>query len=457
VTGGRTAIHLNLFTQCSPSPQFKGLWRHPADRTATGYRSLSHWTSVARQLEAACFDALFFADVHGLYDVYRGSWVPAVRHAVQVPSIDPVLVLPAAAAATTRLGFAVTYSTTYHPPYECARVFSSLDHLTDGRVAWNIVTSYLRSAAANGLGGHLDHDSRYDRADEYLAVVRRLWEESWESTAVVRNRESNVFTDPERVHQIDFSGDWFTVRGPHQCEPSPQRTPVLYQAGASARGLRFAARHAEVVFLTLSNPKQGAAQVVGLRQLTEELGRDRHSVKVLQGGLVMIGADRAEAEAKADLFQQLTSAEGMLAKWCGWMGVDLAAYPDDAPVDEIRTEASRTFLDSLRRADPERTWTVGDVRTLVGTPHRPIRGGRHMLFGTAEQVASQMERWVAVADVDGFNLVPCPPSSGVDDICDLLVPELQRRGLFRKAYDPAERTLRERYFGAGQARCEVRP
>jgi FMN-dependent oxidoreductase (nitrilotriacetate monooxygenase family) len=445
-------MHLNVFTECAPSPQFEGLWRHPEDAGPAAYRSLAHWTALAQRLEAACIDALFFADVHGVYDAYQGSWHAAVREAVQIPSIDPVLVIPAIAAVTRQLGFAVTYSTTYHPPYLCARVFSSLDHLTEGRVAWNVVTSYLSSATVNGLGERLPHDERYDRADEYLTAVRKLWEGSWEDGAVVCDREHGVFTDPARVHEIGHVGRWFAVRGPHQCEPSPQRTPVLYQAGASARGLTFAARHAEVVFMTLGDPKRGVSQVTALRQRIADHGRDPASVKVLQGMPVIVGRTREEAQAKAELFVSLHSPEGRLVKWCGWMDIDLAAYPDDTPIDQIRIEGTRTPLDLVRRLDPNRDWVVADVRRLVTVPHRPMRGGRLMLFGTVEDVADQMERWIATAGIDGFNLVPCPPATGVDDICHLLVPELQRRGLFRTAYDPAERTLRERYFGAGNAR-----
>lgn len=445
-------MHLNVFTQCSPSPQFKGLWRHPGDRSATGYRSLGHWLEVARKLERARIDALFFADVHGLYDVYQGSWRAAVRHGVQVPSIDPVLLLPALAAVTEHLGFAVTYSTTYHAPYECARVFSSLDHLTGGRVAWNIVTSYLRSAEDNGLGTHLDHDERYDRADEYLEVVRALWDDSWEDGAVVRDAAADMFTDPDRVHEIGHEGKWFRVRGPHQVEPSPQRTPVLYQAGASPRGTAFAARHAEVVFLTMSDPAAGADQVAALRREVAAAGRDPAAVTVLQGGMVMVGTDREDARAKARLYNELWSGEGQLAKWCGWMDVDLAAYPADTPVEQIAAQGSKSFVGFLRRLSPDRTWTVGDVRYLVSRPRRPRRDAPVTLFGTADEVADRMQEWIEVAGVDGFNLIPAPPSAGVDDICDLLVPTLQRRGMFRTAYDPAERTLRERYRGAGNAR-----
>jgi FMN-dependent oxidoreductase (nitrilotriacetate monooxygenase family) len=450
-------VHLNVFTECAPSPQFEGLWRHPEDESAAGYRSLDHWVAVAGKLERACVDALFFADVHGPYDVYRGSWAPAVENAVAIPSLDPVLVLAALVPVTRDLGFAVTFSTTYYPPYVCARVFSTLDHLTGGRVAWNIVTSYLESATLNGIGEYLPHDDRYDRADEYLAVVRALWEDSWQDGAVVRDVERNVYADPSRVSQIDHNGRWFTVRGPHQCEPSPQRTPVLYQAGASDRGMTFAAQHAEVVFFTLGDPRRGAPQVAALRRRAEELGRDPRSVKALQGMPVIVGRTREEAEAKTELFVSLRSAEGMLAKWCGWMGIDLAAHPDGAPLDDIRTEASRSFLDMIKRGDPTRTWTVADLRQILASPPRPHRGGRRMLFGTPDEVVDQMEKWMSLADVDGFNLVPCPPWSGVDDICDLVVPELQRRGLFRTAYDPAERTLRERYFGAGVTRLQAPP
>jgi len=447
-------MYLNVFTQCSPSPQLPGWWRHEADRTAEGYRTFAYWTALARQLERACIDVLFFADSHGVFDVYRGTWGPAVRHGVQIPSIDPLLVVSAAAAATERLGFAVTYSTTYHAPYECARVFSSLDHLTGGRIAWNLVTSYLESAIADGLGERLPHDDRYARADEYMAVVRALWEESWQDDAVVRDAARDIFTDADRVRDIAHDGRWFSVRGPHQCEPSPQRTPVIYQAGASPRGTEFAARHAEVVFVTLTDARTGAATVTELRRAAERLGRASDALKILHGTLVIVGRTREEAKAKANLFSTLTSFEGELAKWCGWAGFDLAAYPDDAVIAEIRSEGSRSVLRTLQQTGSERTWTIGDLRYFILMGQRPRR--RHGLVGTAAEVADTMQEWIDVAGIDGFNLLPCPPSAGVDDICDLLVPELQRRGAFRRAYDPAEQTLRERYFGAGRRHYDGR-
>ncbi len=435
-------------TQCSPAPQFEGLWRHPTDESAEGYRSLDYWVAQARKLEAACIDALFFADIHGIYDVYTRSWAPALRHAVQVPSIDPVLVAAALAAATTRLGLAVTYSTTYHPPYECARLFSSLDHLSRGRVGWNIVTSYLRSAEDNGLGRYLDHDERYARADEYVAVCRALWERSWETGASPRDAAADLFTDPARVHEIGHQGTYFQVRGPHQCEPSPQRTPVLYQAGASRRGTAFAARHAEVIFATLPDARVGAAHLAELRQQAERIDRDPGRIKVLQAGFVLTGRTRSEVRERVELFTRLSSAQGELAKLCGWLGFDVAAHPDERLISDIPIEASRSVRDFLRRYDPDKAWTVGDVRSIAVWSRRPHRR-TGWLVGTPEQIADQMQEFLGACPVAGFNLIPCPPSAGLDDICTLIVPELQRRGLFRQAYAAEPDTLRERYFGAG--------
>jgi FMN-dependent oxidoreductase (nitrilotriacetate monooxygenase family) len=437
-----------MLLQCSPSPQFNGLWREPGDRTATGYRSIEHWVRVAKKLEAACFDALFFADTQGTYDVYRGSWDAGVRGAVQVPSIDPTLIIGALAAATRHLGFAVTGSTTYDPPARCARLFSSLDHLTGGRIGWNIVNSFLRSAHANGLGDDLEHDLRYDRADEYMEVVLALWERSWDDHAVVRDAATATFTDPARVHAIDHRGRWFNVRGPHICEPSPQRTPVLYQAGASERGTRFAARHAEVVFTTLPDLETGRRHVDKLRSLAVEAGRPRDSLIVLQAGQVLLGRTRAEARERVALLKRLSDPEGELAKWCGWTGFDLAAWPADQRISELRADGSHSVQEFLRRFDPEREWTIADLRQMALFARRPSRR-MGWAIGTPERVADKLEAWLEIG-VDGFNLFPCPPTGGIDDICDLLVPELQRRGLFRTAYDPERRTLRERYFGPGR-------
>jgi FMN-dependent oxidoreductase (nitrilotriacetate monooxygenase family) len=406
---------------------------------------------MARKLEAACVDAVFFADVHGVYDVYGGSWKPALRHAVQAPVVDPVLVVAALAAVTQHIGLVVTYSTAHHAPYECARLFSSLDHLSGGRVGWNIVTSYLRSASENGLGEFLSHDERYDRADEYVRVCRALWEDSWADDAVVRDAPSDTFTNADRVREIAHNGRWFRVRGPHQCEPSPQRTPVLYQAGASKRGTSFAARHAEVVFATVPDARTGAGQLNDLRRCAENAGRDPARLRMAQGAFVLTAATRADVRARAQQITELTSTSGELAKLSGWLGVDFAQFSDDTPLSEIPIEASRSIRDYLVRFDSEQVWTIGDVRSIATFSRRPHRR-TGWLIGTPEQIADQIESFVEESGIDGFNLMPCPPTTGVDDICDLLVPELQRRALVRREYEPHPLTLRERYFGAGQVR-----
>jgi FMN-dependent oxidoreductase (nitrilotriacetate monooxygenase family) len=447
-------MHLNVLSQCIPSPMFEGLWRHPEDETATGYRSAEHWINIARQLEECCIDALFFADIHGVYDIYQDSTSPAIRHSVQVPAIDPVLVIPAAAAMTRNLGFAVTYSTSYHAPYNCARVFSTLDHLTGGRIGWNIVTSDLRLARRTGLSPPVPHDERYDRADEFVDLAVRLWEDSWQDDAVRREAGSDTFADPARVHEIRHQGRWFDMAAPHQCEPSPQRTPVLYQAGSSSRGLDFAARHAEVAFVTLSGFRQGRELVDDLRRRAAACGRDPARLKILQGMCLIVAPDSEQAQARADDYLRYSSRGGLLTKWCGWSGVDLAAYPDDVELSAVRGQDLHSVAGFVQQAAGRPDVTVGDLRDYVAVPQRPHPYARLMLFGTPEQVANRMEEWMERTGVDGFNLMPCPPTLGIRDLCELLVPELQQRGLLRKAYDPAERTLRERYFGPDQGRYQ---
>ncbi len=443
-------MHLNVLTQCTPAPMLDGMWRHPGDRSATGYRSLDYWIWMAQRLEQACVDALFFADIHGIFDVYQGSWHAALRHGVQVPALDPIPVVSALAAVTRHLGLAVTYSTSYHAPYQCARLFSTLDHLSGGRIGWNIVVSDIRLGQAAGLCDYISHDERYDRAEEYVSLTRSMWEDSWQDGALIANAASDVLVNTDLVRDVGHKGQWYHLRGPHPCEPSPQRTPVLYQAGASSRGMAFAAKHAEVAFVTLPAPRAGAEQVAKLRQLAASFGRGRTDLKVLQGMPLILGETPADCEAQAEAFFALTSTEGLLAKWCAWVGVDIASYPPDADAFEVLGQDGLSiikFLDTLSR---NRTWTIADIRRLIATPRRPHPFDRTALFGTPEQVADRMERWLELSDVDGFNLYPCPPSGGIDDLCDLLIPELRRRGLFRHTYDPAETTLRARYFGAGQ-------
>ncbi len=236
------SILFNAFQMNTVGHHGHGMWAHPRDR-ARHYNELEYWTDLARTLERGCFDGIFLADVLGPYDVYEGKPDAALRNAMQIPVGDPMLLVPAMAAVTEHLGFGVTGLIGFEAPYLLARRMSTLDHLTKGRVGWNIVTGYLDSAArAMGLGTQLNHDQRYAAADEFMEVVYRLWEGSWEDDAVVADPQTRVFTDPSKVHRVEFNGAYYSVDGIHLCEPSPQRTPVLFQAGSSDRGCEFARR-----------------------------------------------------------------------------------------------------------------------------------------------------------------------------------------------------------------------
>ena len=245
-------IHLNAFSMNCVSHIQHGLWVRD-DTRQREYNRPEPWIELAQLLERGGFDALFLADVIGTYDLYGGGPEAAIADAVQIPANDPAPLIPAMAMATEHLGFAFTSSVLQVPPFTFARHASTLDHLTGGRVAWNIVTSYLPNAGENlGLGGLPPHDERYARAEEYLEVTYKLWEGSWEEDAVLRDTARGVYADPAKIHAIDHAGDYYEVKGPHLAEPSPQRTPLLFQAGSSERGREFAATHAECVFMFAS-------------------------------------------------------------------------------------------------------------------------------------------------------------------------------------------------------------
>src|SRR5262245_28441445 len=287
-----------------------GLWLHPEDQTIR-YNTLEYWTEMARLLERGLFDSLFIADIFGVYDVYGGNADAAFRNAVEFPVNDPFLLVPAMATVTRHLGFGITGTVTYEPPYSFARRLSTLDHLTGGRLAWNIVTGYLDSAAkAFGLDRQLPHDERYVMAEEFMEVVYKLWEGSWEDDAVLRDKANGIFARPEKIHKVNHHGKYFRMDGYHLCEPSPQRTPFLFQAGASPRGRDFAARHAECAFISGRNPKMAADTVVDLRQRVEALGRDPSTFVICTALTVIAAPTDAEAEAKIADYQRHVSPEG---------------------------------------------------------------------------------------------------------------------------------------------------
>ena len=266
-------ILVNAFDMNTPTHLVAGTWRHP-DSQAWRYKDLRYWTDLAKTLERGLFDGLFIADVLGVYDVYGGTPGAALRGGVQVPVNDPMMLVSGMASVTEHLGFGITASTSFEHPYTFARRMSTLDHLTNGRVGWNIVTSYLDSGARNiGLATQELHKKRYDIADEYLEVLYKLWEGSWEDDAVVRDATRGIYADDTKVHPINHEGEFFKVPGIHLAEPSPQRTPFLFQAGTSDRGKDFAAKHAEAIFAVGPTAEILKAQIADVRARARAVGR----------------------------------------------------------------------------------------------------------------------------------------------------------------------------------------
>ncbi len=434
-------IRFNAFTMNAASHQSPGLWRHPRDESHR-YTDPGHWVELARLLERGLFDGVFLADALGLNDTYQGSPDAALRHGVQAPLNDPLALVPLMAQATEHLGFGVTCALTYEHPYSFARRISTLDHLTRGRIGWNIVTGYLESAARNLGVPRMPHDERYDQADEYMEVVYKLWEHSWEDGAVRRDRAGGVYADPRRVRPINHRGAHYQVPGIHLSEPSPQRTPVLYQAGTSSRGKAFAARHAECVFISGPTKSVIARYVRELRQAAAQAGRDPASLLVYAQALVITGGSEAQARAKQADYESHIDTEASLALLSGWTGVDFSRFPLDATIEYIDTDAGRTALASFTQADPGRRWTVGEAARFIGL------GGRGpVITGDPRQVAGELESWLDETGIDGFNLAYALAHETMRDVVDLVVPELQRRGRYRTAYAPG--TLREKLFGRG--------
>lgn len=431
------AFDMNCIVHQSP-----GLWRHPRDH-ARGYKRLNYWLDLAKTLERGRFDALFLADVLGVYDVYKGGPESALKGAVQVPVNDPLPLVSAMSTVTDHLGFGLTASLSFEHPYPFARRLSTLDHLTEGRVAWNIVTSYLNSGALNiGQKAQLDHDQRYDLAEEYLEVCYKLWEGSWEDHAVVNDVERGIYTDPSRVHDIHHKGRHFEVPGFHLSEPSPQRTPLLFQAGASKRGTAFAAQHAECVFVSAPSKVVLRKVVEGLRYQAELAGRDPYAIRIFNMHTVIVDETEEKARARHKDYLKYVDLESALTLFSGWTGLDMSKFPPHAPLEHVSTNAIQSAVEAYSTADPGRVWTAEEIAHWVG-----IGGQGALTVGSTEQVADELEEWGAETDIDGFNFAYAVTPETFESIVDLLVPELTRRGRYKSHY--RDGTLRHKLFGAG--------
>jgi FMN-dependent oxidoreductase (nitrilotriacetate monooxygenase family) len=434
-------LSFNLLDMSTVSHNNYGLWQHPAN-TKWRYNTPEFWPDFARICERARFDALFTADVLGIAEGYGGSRDIALREGMHVPINDPMIPVAAMAAVTSHIGFAITVSTSYEMPFGLARRMSSLDHLSRGRIGFNIVTSYLPNAAENfGVpAGLMSHDERYDRADEFMDVCYKLWEASWREDAVVRDADNNVYVDPLRVRRIDHQGKYFSVAGPHLCEPSPQRTPVLFQAGASGRGKQFAGTHAEVVFVGGRSVEAVRQNVRDVRAAAQAQGRPPEDIRVLVGCTLLAAHTREAARALHDDYQAMTRPDGYVAHMFG-SGTDLKRYgADELIADIVRRGGSGT--QHLANYPYRPGTTVGDIIEAAG------RLSDHLgLFacGTGADVADRIEDWAEAMDVDGFLLRQLSTPGTVVDFTNYVMPELQRRGRYRTEYEAT--TLRGNIFG----------
>ncbi|HEX7658532.1 MAG TPA: NtaA/DmoA family FMN-dependent monooxygenase [Pseudonocardiaceae bacterium] len=423
-------LHFNAFQMLTPGAN--GQWR--SDRNHRDHLSLRYWQDQATLLERAGFDAIFFADILGVFETRESGHELSVRDAHVFPLGDPFVLVSALASVTSKLGFVVTASTTYEPPFLLARRFSTLDHFTQGRVGWNIVTSYLDTAAANfGLDEQIDHDERYVRADEYIAVVEKLWLQSWDDDALVVDRAGGVYAEPGKVHQINHSGRYYSVRGPHSVEPSPQGKPVFFEASASEAGFDFAAKHAEGLYTQAGNIEKLRHNTDSVRERARAIGR-KPEPRIFAAADIVVGHTTEEAREKARWLGSFASEESALA----WNGIDIRKYPRDTLLSELATFGTTRPLRSVNGRH--------DVTIQEYIDHIRTKSSDFSFVGTPGEVADQLEETAEAAGLDGFSVGSGHTPGVYEDFAELLTPELRRRGVLPELADVSG-TLRERLVG----------
>ncbi|HEY4173202.1 MAG TPA: LLM class flavin-dependent oxidoreductase, partial [Rhodopila sp.] len=418
-------MHLAAFVSAGPVSGSHGGWRYPgADRDIT---SLGYYTRLARTLEDGCFDFVFMADILAVPDRLHDSMDSQLRYgALGSLRLDPMIVLAAMCGATKHVGLACTISTTYFEPFAVARAMATLDHLSGGRAAWNIVTSFQDSEARNfGRAQQFAREERYDRADEFLEVTCKLWD-SWGDDALVRDPAAPLFADPAKVRRIDHDGRWFKVRGPLNVSRSPQGRPVLLQAGASDRGKDFAARWAEVVFVTHTAPEPAAAFRHDLRARAERFGRNPDDIKVMPGIVPVVAETRAMAEDRRALLESLAHPTAGLSTLSYHLDIDLSEFPQDEMLPEMDVPGVQGHYREVAELTRRSGIPLGELGRRYGVG-RTASG----FTGSPTDVVDNMEKWLAAGACDGFMIQTPYMPGGLDDVARLVVPELQRRELFR--------------------------
>lgn len=436
--GPRPRLLINAFLMNTTSHIMGGQWRRP-EAEQHRFNELALWTDLARQLEEAKFDALFFADVVGLYGDHEGGWSSLLKKGLQVPSNDPLVLLSALAGATKDIGLALTSSVIQSHPFQFARQVSTLDHISNGRAGWNIVTSVLENAHRNFNGTELTkHDERYDWAEEYVDAAYKLWEGSWDDDALVQDKAAGVHADPEKVHKIYHRGQRYSIDGPHLVSPSLQRSPVLFQAGSSGRGQEFCAAHAEATFTLAGSPEAAAKYTSKVRELAVAAGRSADDVKFVQGFHFVVGGTEDEANRKAAELEETLDIDALIAHIGGGFGKDFGGLPIDTPIGDLETEGSQGHLAAIRAMVPGGNPTLRDLALYRARANR--------IVGTPEQIADGLERWQD-AGIDGINIINQILPGSYTDFIEGVLPELRQRGLAQSEYAPG--TLREKLFGVG--------
>ncbi|MPY92206.1 MAG: NtaA/DmoA family FMN-dependent monooxygenase [Acidimicrobiia bacterium] len=426
------------FMQASNVTVYSGAWRHPdAD---PGFLTAGYYQRIGQVLEQGCFDLVFFDDRLAMPGIYGDSVAETVRTGARTVKLDLSVTLGVIAAATRHLGLGATYSTTYYPPFHVARTFATLDHLSAGRAAWNVVTSVNDAEAQNfGVDVHVAHDERYDRADEFLEATFGLWD-TWEDGAIIGDKASGTFADPAKVHELNYEGKHYRTRGPLTVPRCPQGRPVIIQAGSSGRGRQFASRWADLVFTNDHTHALALAHYQDQKAQVAALGRDPDAVKVLP--LVYVVAAATEAEAAAEehrLLEELVDPMASLVLLGEVTNLDFSRFGLDEPIpDDFLDTASgiRGFLDGVRAHLPGRALTLRDIAA-----HRATLRSSPRFVGTGPQIAEEMEHWLASGACDGFVIAATHLPGTFEQVVRYVTPELQRRGLLRDRYEGA--TLRE--------------
>lgn len=429
-----------LLVMDSIGHNFHGGWRDPAARNRE-YKNGDLWVDLAKRAEDAKVDAFFFTDVVGVQGEYKGSRDVIFEMGVNVPIGDCTMVVPAMAHATENIGFLYTSSVISHHPFVFARAVSTLDHLSGGRIGWNIVTSANESAFRNlGLPGNLSHEERYAWADEYVDVTYKLWEGSWDVDAIVDDPVAGVYADPSKVHNINHVGKRYSVEGFNLMEPFPQRTPVLAQAGGSPAGLEFAASHAELMFLSAMSLETIAEQIGTVQELARSHGRRDGDILFLQGMMFVIGSTDEEAYRKWADLEEYRSQEAQSAYFSSLSGMDLGQFDQATPLRDLLDELPgiRGAFLSMINAWPEgSTPTVKDFLSALSLPQ--------MVVGSPQTIAGRLKEYRG-AGVNGVQVMNALLPQSYDEFFDHLVPVLQDEGLMQKEYHPG--TLREKLFAA---------